>query len=594
MKPRFLLKLEDHLKKELHILDTHQPKVQEHKLQAYREVFDCFIEAFTTYKPLLTDIKKEYEATIALLKDHIRELEPLKCQLVLVSEQCERTIMSLQEEEKDEISALKQERQILKEALQSMRERQNDLEAQVHHLQKDLATQYLLYREEHDANKLLIAKISSNRFETVKKPEVENEDIFAVKLALKVCREDLSKAQVELNRLQAEYGHVVPHRDWQKVDCAYKETLLKLNALQSDFEQMKNEYDHLLHVHKQVSKRRDSLQKDLDGFREASTPRPQWELCTDAVGGNERWSELFEGQSSQQRLEILLDDLGVKGKTKFFTGLGTGIEVPVYLRYEGQFNNLKLQKADLVRVIKEVMKEKGVEDEQQGQQSSLPEFLHTYLERKHGEKAADWAYSIMEGVRQHLHDDFLCLFNDILTGKVDESVYHGQTELASHLLKVLIQSDTAHTGTLTISEFSNALRKAFPLKQERDIEVLVAASQADLDSGGSISYQRLYMEDSDGRHGDFLTLVKRQHISERHLYITQLRGLLEGKREVTVEELKTALKTIDPSLDSEALELKLCTAFSVPAEELQNEQPLETEAALQRLSVANAYNAGHK
>uniref|UniRef100_A0AAY4ES50 Uncharacterized protein n=1 Tax=Denticeps clupeoides TaxID=299321 RepID=A0AAY4ES50_9TELE len=368
-------------------------------------------------------------------------LEPLKCQLVLVSEQCERTIMSLQEEEKDEISALKQERQILKEALQSMRERQNDLE--VHHLQKDLATQYLLYREEHDANKLLIAKISSNRFETVKKPEVENEDIFAVKLALKVCREDLSKAQVELNRLQAEYGHVVPHRDWQKVDCAYKETLLKvLEGAVVLF----------------MSKRRDSLQKDLDGFREASTPRPQWELCTGMCTYTN--SVVFEWSRFPDHLFLK----------------GTGIEVPVYLRYEGQFNNLKLQKADLVRVIKEVMKEKGVEDEQVNA-------FHFIFIKSLG-CLCPWIVRV-------------CNVVELKSGIFDYTL--------TRFLFCLVISRAVNCNVL-------------------------------------------------------------QFI-------------------VTVEELKTALKTIDPSLDSEALELKLCTAFSVPAEELQNEQPLETEAALQRLSV---------
>lgn len=43
--------------------------------------------------------------------------------------------------------------------------------------------------------------------------------------------------------------------------------------------------------------------------------------------------------------------------------------------------------------------------------------------------------------------------------------------------------------------FSEALRTAFPLKGDQDIEELVLAAQSELQtSGGSIGYQRLYKE----------------------------------------------------------------------------------------------------
>lgn len=49
-----------------------------------------------------------------------------------------------------------------------------------------------------------------------------------LKLALSVCREDLNKAQTELNHLHAEYGDVVPRRDWESLECMYQENLLKV------------------------------------------------------------------------------------------------------------------------------------------------------------------------------------------------------------------------------------------------------------------------------------------------------------------------------------------------------------------------------
>uniref|UniRef100_A0A8B9LJ69 Translin-associated factor X-interacting protein 1 N-terminal domain-containing protein n=1 Tax=Astyanax mexicanus TaxID=7994 RepID=A0A8B9LJ69_ASTMX len=380
-KPRFLEQLQSYLKSELTALDTLSPKLQERKLQVYQEVFDSLIEEFTTYKPLLSTIKNEYDITLAYLQEQIRELKPLRSQLVLLSEQCDKKVLELRKNERAEIRALKQERQHFQQVIEGMREQQRALETQVYHLQEELAAQYLQYRDECDARKLLIAKIS----------KVQSEDPVTVKLALKVCREDLTRAQVELNRLHAEYGEVVPHRDWENLDHMYKENLL------------------------QVSLQKDNLQRELDVFQKASTPRPHWEQCADVLGGRERWSEIFEGQSSKKRLEVLLEELNSMGMEQkdFFPGMGTSSNVPIYLRYEGQLKNLRLNKADVVRIIKDIWREKAFEDEK--------EFLHQYMQRQYGGQAGEWIYSLMHCINCNLKDDFISLFYDILTDKVGVS-----------------------------------------------------------------------------------------------------------------------------------------------------------------------------
>ncbi|XP_026859825.2 translin-associated factor X-interacting protein 1 isoform X2 [Electrophorus electricus] len=505
-KPRFLEQLECYLKGELTSLDMLSPKLQEEKLQAYREVFDYFIEAFKTYKPLLSAIKREYDTTLSYLQEQIRELEPLRAQLVLLSEQCEQRILGLRELERAEIRAVKQEQQHLLQVIESMKEQQRGLQTQVCHLKEELAAQYLLYREERDARKLLIASISNMSYSTDEEPEEEqdgekvlkDDDPVKEKLALKVCREDLSRAQVELNRLHAEYGDVVPRRDWENLDCMYQENLLK-------------------------------------------------------------------GRSS---------------------------DVPIYLHYEGQLRNLRLKKNDVLRIIKDIWKGKASEDEKLDASSDLKEFLHKYLERQHGDQAGEWAYSLLDAIKRYLKDDFIGLFYDILTGKVDESLYHGQTLLLSHLLKVFIQTDSAETGLLTLSEFSEALRMAFPLKGEQDIEELVVAAQSNQEtSKGSIAYQRLYTEDSEGGNSEFLALVKRQGMAERHQYINQLKVQLRDRREVSVEDLRTAFKIIDPTLDSATLDWNLSIVFQTKELRLHTAL-LDTEVALQRLSVANVSRAG--
>ncbi|KAK7160195.1 hypothetical protein R3I93_007981 [Phoxinus phoxinus] len=604
-KPRFLEQLECHLKRELEALDTHSPKVQELRLQVYQEVFGYLIEEFKTYKPILSAIKNEYDITLAHLREQIRDLLPLRAKLVLVSEQCEKRILDLKVQERDEIRNLKQERQQLQDVVKSMRRQQSALQIQVDRLKEDLASQYQLYRDERDARKMLITTISTMRStqDTERddnNEEVESEDPMVVKLALQVCREDLTKAQVELNRLEAEYSDVVPRRDWDNLNRMHEETLIKLETLQTDFDQMKSEYDTLLEIHRQSSDLQSApavlhsnqsvLQHGSDNKHIVTTPRPNWEQCSDILGGVERCKELFEGQSSQKKLEILLQEMN--GQNEFFTGLGTSSDVPIYLQYEGTIKNLKLKKTDVIRVIKDIWRNKTTENEKNDHSRDLQVFLHSYLVEQYKDKSGEWAYSLMENIQNNLKDDFICLFNDILTGKVDESIYHGQTQLLSHLLKVFIRSDITQCGSLTVLEVSEALKKAFPLKSDQDIEELLMTAQTELRSNGvRISYQTLYTEDTDGRHKEFLSLVKKQATTERLQYISELRVQLEGKGEVNAEHLRNAFKTMDPSLDSETLDWYLSVAYKTKECELQA-QALNTEVVLQRLSVANVKRAG--
>lgn len=161
-KPRFLEQLECLLKRELEALDnTQDSKVQELRLQVYQEVFGHLIEEFKTYKPILSAIKKEYDITLAHLRDQIRDLLPLRPKLVLVSEQCDKKILEMRVQEREEVRALKQECRHLQSVIESMRSQQSALQIQVDHLKDDLATQYQLYRDERDARKLLITRIST-------------------------------------------------------------------------------------------------------------------------------------------------------------------------------------------------------------------------------------------------------------------------------------------------------------------------------------------------------------------------------------------------------------------------------------------------
>ncbi|XP_075433249.1 translin-associated factor X-interacting protein 1 isoform X3 [Ascaphus truei] len=599
-KPRYLEQLESYLRKELQSLELTKVNAQELKLQPYREVFDYFIEDFKTYKPLLCAIKKEYEVTLAHQREQIRALEPLKAMLVSVSERCDQKIQAMRDVELLEIKTLKMEKLNLVKVIYQMKEEESSLQAQVSKLQKELAHEYLLYRNECDARKLLIADINELKYQqediTLSKVHDEHgEDPVTLALALKMARTDLMQTQIELSTMKADYGDVVPRRDFDNQQKKLDELLQKIDLMQKDFCQLQKEHNSLLEVNNQVLLQRDALYAEVDQLQRSRTPRPMWDKCADVLpGGFERWSSLSEGRTSDQMVDVLLTELGTRElqEKEFFNGAGREDNVPVHLRHEGPIKNLKLSTKDVYGVLREVWKEKTTSDQQKAKPSLLSEFFLTYLQKRFGDSAIEWSYGVHETCKVHITNDRMYLFYNILMGQVDEEVYHALIHAYSHLLSELVNADGANSGLLSREQFSLQLRNAFPLKSADEFRELlgIAESQIKTDDD-SIPYKSLFTEDEEGTPSSFLAALTNQFAEEKREYLKELGNKL-GNKEVRPEDLKMALLAVDPAIDAQTLESYISQAFQVPNGQLEQAEPIAPKMALQRLYARNVRKTG--
>ncbi|XP_069757573.1 translin-associated factor X-interacting protein 1 isoform X2 [Narcine bancroftii] len=503
-KPRFLEKLEDHLRKELQVLDPNVPNAQEVILQAYREVFEYFIEDLKTYKPLLSAIKNEYETTLAQQRNRIRELEPLQSMLVTTTESCEQRILALRKEEKIEIQSLRCERTQLLKKIDNLLEVEDSLNTQISKLQEELAAEYERYREQNDARKLLISDMNNLRFQQEESDDSRTtkanavDDTVKLKLALKVAHEDLKALQVTLNAMKAEYGDVIPRRDYETLEKNYNELTEKYENLQRHFTQMKLEYNTLLEVNKHTTLQRDQLNAEV-------------ELLKTKMAGDQ------------------MADHPDEAKEIYFEGLGTGDDVILFLRHNGLIKNMNLNKENIAMVLKEIWKEKIADDFQSGTRSNLPEFFQNFLQKKYGDSATLWAYNIYYGCRNYQTDEFINLFFRIINGIVDESVYHGQIQLISQVLNELTNRDIGGKGSLSKQEFSQAMKSALPNKREKYINELINAATTQLGDSKQIHYTALFKENEDGTAGVFITLLQGQYVAEKIQYLDELRQTLEEK-----------------------------------------------------------------
>lgn len=619
-KPKFLQHLEDFLERELRCLKVAGNEPSDLRLQAYRQVFGYLIEDFKTYKPLLSAIKNEYEMMIALQREEIQRLQPLQQMLVAVAEQCEQKILSIREQEKQEVKDLKAENRRLYEKIDTLRNEQVELHHQVERLEEDLGSQYLKYRDEYDARKLLIADMNELRYQheellaaksSAESQEGEKEDPVMLRIALKKAREDEASATRRLNEMVANYGDVIPRRDYEQLQKHYEIIEEKLETLSNDFKKLHAEHNTLLDVHKQILQQRDDYYIEAETLRRSATPRPNWNRCAAHVaGGVEHWKKATEGKTSDQIVDVLLGEIqgaGDEGRdtiqAEYFDGLGTGDDVPKYLRYEGKVRNRHVSKRDCLVYIHDIWRKKGLRDAEStdGRRYKMSDFMYDYLRQTFGleEMAIEWAYNLQQSIQRFSNtDDRIQLFWNVLRGTADEELHHGFLERVSLLLSALAKADVEQTGMISKEDFTAVLTgfSLFRVKESEAILSLVQAAENELGCKEEepMSYQNLFMQDSEGQTGPFLEELRKQTEQERMQFVQEIIDNFDSSALIAVDEFRTAILSIDPHIELESLDHCIEWVFADVEKPDQLAPSQDRDVIVSRLQLCSVHRTGPK
>lgn len=610
-KPRFLDQLESFLKKELRALGVIDVQPSDLRLQAHREVFEYLIEDFKTYKPLLSAIKNEYEMMLAYQRQQIRQLEPLKQMLVTVSEQCEQKIMAIREDERGEMSDLKKENRNLYGKISSLMNEQQDLKEQVNRLQTKLSEEYHKYRDECDARKLLVADINDLRYQqedylasknSAQQNQDTAEDPVIVKAALVKSREAEKRATQKLNEMIANYGDVIPRRDFEGLEKKHKELEENLETSDQDFKKLHAEHNALLGQFKELTEQRNKYYVELEGLKRSSTPRPDWEKAADCVqGGITRWKEISEGKRSDELVDVLLTEIQSGGIVDtaggdYFDGQGTGEAVPVYLRFEGPVKNRKIGKRDTALLVRDIWREKSASDAERtdGTRQKMSDFLNDYLKRRFSLETmvTEWGYNLHDACQRYSQDEIIGLFWKVLNDEADEEIFHNQL-LTIHSLMTHMVGEAA-PEVLSREQFQTALTGYFP--NLTDPAAMMKA--VDLELGGTdmqeIDYKSLFTEDDEGKTGEFLNEVKKFVKEEKERYVSDIKEILKATNPISVDELMRAISISDPEINNDKMQQYLAWAFSTNLEGVKDANPVDSAAIMDRLTNGNIARVGKK
>eukprot|EP00741_Cyanophora_paradoxa_P002711 tig00000622_g2631.t1 len=562
-KPRLLQELETYVERELGLLKAAPDQPSEARLQVYSEAFECFIENFRTYKPVLATIKREYDGLLANYQQQLRLMLPVQAKLATLKEETLFLVNRMKAEYEGRIARLQGQLEEKGRALEATELRALEAERTVEKLRHDIERLQDEGREAFESNKILAAALkhykesasstddwhgrydqaAARLRETEEKLSNVLEQQEQAQAAQAALHADLAKSRERADDLQAESG---------VMQGLYREALARIAALAKEKEEAPPagpaEPPHAPGVPA-------ALRRILEG----TSALPTGALVTRLVA---------ELQKLQHEVKHLTQKMPCDDA--FIPALGTGPEVPEFLRAEGKIKNRRLPKGEVEGIIKAIWKFKAA----QKKKEPLSASILAYLLSKHRTHAAavEWGYNLFDSVKRYTYDADVDVFFKILIGEVEEEVHLASMamldELHAHLVKWDPNTGPSQFvdtgGKMSKEHFASVLRKFFPAKDEARFQGLLDALEGD-QPGPVVLYRKLFEEDKEGNQTAFIETVRAQHLEEREEYIRDVQEALAeadpGTGSLTAGSIRETMLRTDPEHPLKELDVLVTRIF---------------------------------
>jgi len=138
---------------------------------------------------------------------------------------------------------------------------------------------------------------------------------------------------------------------------------------------------------------------------------------------------------------------------------------------------------------------------------------------------------------------------------------------------------------LTNEQFIESLKLLYPNKTSSQIDELFLSAKHDLQyPSQSIECSLLFLEDDEGRFGEFLSTLIKQMNQEKILYVEQIKQILLSYPLITVSQFCRAIYMIDPKIPQNELHRYIEWVFSIKNfHSSQQIKPIDLEDLLRLL-----------
>jgi len=141
------------------------------------------------------------------------------------------------------------------------------------------------------------------------------------------------------------------------------------------------------------------------------------------------------------------EEQGARQK-KHIQCLGTGAEVPKYLRFQGKVRNRRMAKRDAEKAVRDIWAMKAQHDmgKKPEERIHMQDFFYMFCLKKFGafqNMIAEWSYNVLAVLNGNRHDSDCDTFLKVLHGELSEDVYHDQHNQVKQALDHLAPPTTS-------------------------------------------------------------------------------------------------------------------------------------------------------
>lgn len=235
-------------------------------------------------------------------------------------------------------------------------------------------------------------------------------------------------------------------------------------------------------------------------------PRPEWDKCMDLI---DNWRNSARGKSSDELVEVVINEI-LPRKTEEDRSISP--------------TNRQMRRRMTGLLIKEIWSKKCFDSKTQ-----LNDYVFDYLTKRFDSQAMalEISSSIQDACRRYQHHYEINLFWQIVTGQVEERVYHDEMKEFARILQYFIQS-SAHSSI----ELSGGLRTLYPHWTDERIARVITAAGRELQQSSmkntELGLLVLFTEDDEGRVGAFLRSIREELHIDKEEYIEKIRKVFLG------------------------------------------------------------------
>ena len=420
------------------------------RAQIVGECFDCYISHCSTYAPLLSKIKAEYEERNVILAREFEKVRPALSRLATLE------ATTAEEKANQHVSHFHETQQLVKENEEMKREKwalEKLVREQAEQLEENRKAMDK-YQDESETDYNQIAALGS-ALQHYKKLGQESEVLWQEKENLS---RQLKEVEMERDLLSIQMDGVIASDVYDALKQQFEKLQEKLRTVEKEGEDMGRKLLALQGANTRLKEKLQTLNTELNDLRRSGTPRPNSDPIFEVlgttreealeVGPDDRASTVatFEYLLTQTvKLEQRIRHLEslAPNDDPYFIGLGLGEEVIPSLRVPKgtRIRNRRMVKRDIEHFVDKMFKRKQVDDRHRAAKHEptlqFVEFFHQELVRQqiHQNRVAEVAYNVLDACKRYSYDADIELFSKVMRGDCSEAVLKQQMKMLRDIRK---------------------------------------------------------------------------------------------------------------------------------------------------------------